>query len=225
MTVDALTQRYYICTETGSESVLITDDKWNFGLIAAALLELALAECICFDDEKVRTCAPLPVDCAPLTPLYDYIQQKGPVSVEKIARVAAAKHLLLLPLMDDSLIWQLQQRVGATLAIQGLVQERTGKKKRFLPTQEAVQAEFAALRAALVDGTSLLDRSTAALALLLDKAGVLAEHFSETECQQMRDVLTQFAQREENAAALSAMQHFEWLWRLSVGSNFLPLLL
>ena len=123
--------------------------------------------------------------------------------------------------MNDSLIWQLQQRVGAALAIQGLVQERAGKKKRFLPKQEAMQAEFSALRAALIDGKSPLNSSIAALALLLDKVGMLAQYFSETECQEIQVALTQFAQREENAATLSAMQHFGWLWRLSEAIIFL----
>ncbi len=224
MMVISLTQRFFLCTETGSESVDIRDEKGMFGLVAAALLELELSGCVCIEKKKVCACAPLSEGCAPLAPLYDYIRRKGPLSVGKIARASFVKDILLLQLPNDSLSWQLRQSVGTALELRGLARSR-GEKKPFLPKPEAVQAEFAELRATLIDRTLPLDGDTAALALLLDKMGVLAEHFSETECQQMRDVLTQFAQREENAAALSAMQHFEWLWRLSVGSNFLPLLL
>lgn len=37
MMVISLTQRFFLCTETGSESVDIRDEKGMFGLVAAAL--------------------------------------------------------------------------------------------------------------------------------------------------------------------------------------------
>ena len=40
MMVISLTQRFFLCTETGSESVDIREEKGMFGLVAAALLEL-----------------------------------------------------------------------------------------------------------------------------------------------------------------------------------------
>ena len=169
----------------------------------------------------MRACAPLSEGCAPLAPLYNYIRRKGPVSVGKIARASFVKDILLLQLPNDSLSWQLRQSVGTALELRGLAQSR-GEKKAFLPKPEAVQAEFAELRAALIDGTLPLDGDTAALALLLDKMGVLAEHFSAADCQKMRALLTQAAQREENAAVLLAMQHFERLWKLNTALAFLP---
>lgn len=220
--VISLTQRFFLCTETGSESVDIRDEKEMFGLVAAALLELELSGCVCIEKKKVRACAPLSEGCAPLAPLYDYIRRKGPVSVGKIARASFVKDILLPPLPNDSLSWQLRQSVGTALELRGLAQSRDGKKALFLPKPEAVQAEFAELRAALVDQTLPLDSDTAALALLLDKMGVLAEHFSAAECEQMRDALTQTAQREENAAVLAAMRHFEELWKVSKVIVFLP---
>lgn len=222
MMVISLTQRFFLCTETGSESVDIRDEKGMFGLVAAALLELELSGCVCIEEKKVRACAPLSEGCAPLAPLYNYIQRKGPVSVGKIARASFVKDILLPPLPNDSLSWQLRQSVGTALELRGLAQSRDGKKALFLPKQEAVQAEFAELRATLIDRTLPLDSDTAALALLLDKMGVLAEHFSAAECEQMRDALTQTAQREENAAVLAAMRHFEELWKVSKVIVFLP---
>lgn len=222
MMVISLTQRFFLCTETGSESVDIREEKGMFGLVAAALLELELSGCVCIEKKKVRACAPLSEGCAPLAPLYDYIRRKGPVSVGKIARASFVKDILLPPLPNDSLSWQLRQSVGTALELRGLAQSRDGKKALFLPKPEAVQAEFAELRAALVDQTLPLDSDTAALALLLDKMGVLAEHFSAAECEQMRDALTQTAQREENAAVLAAMRHFEELWKVSKVIVFLP---
>lgn len=222
MMVISLTQRFFLCTETGSESVDIRDERGMFGLVAAALLELELSGCVCIEKKKVRACAPLSEGCAPLAPLYDYIQRKGPLSVGKIARASFVKDILLLQLPNDSLSWQLRQSVGTALELRGLAQSRDGKKALFLPKQEAVQAEFAELRAALVDQTLPLDSDTAALALLLDKMGVLAEHFSAAECEQMRDALTQTAQREENAAVLAAMKHFEELWKVNTALAFLP---
>lgn len=221
MMVISLTQRFFLCTETGSESVDIRDEKGMFGLVAAALLELDLSGCVCIEKKKVRACAPLSEGCAPLAPLYNYIRHKGPLSVGKIARASFVKDILLLQLPNDSLSWQLRQSVGTALELRGLAQSR-GEKKPFLPKPEAVQAEFAELRAALIDGTLPLDGDTAALALLLDKMGVLAEHFSAAECEQMRDALTQTAQREENAAVLAAMKHFEELWKVSKAIVFLP---
>lgn len=222
MMVISLTQRFFLCTETGSESVDISDKKGMFGLVAAALLELELSGCVCIEEKKVRACAPLSEGCAPLAPLYNYIQRKGPLSVGKIARASFVKDILLLQLPNDSLSWQLRQSVGTALELRGLAQSRDGKKALFLPKLEAVQAEFAELCAALIDGALPLDGDTAALALLLDKMGVLAEHFSKAECEQMRDALTQAAQREENAAVLAAMQHFEELWKLNTALAFLP---
>lgn len=222
MMVISLTQRFFLCTETGSESVDIRDEKGMFGLVAAALLELELSGCVCIEKKKVCACAPLSEGCAPLAPLYDYIRRKGPVSVGKIARASFVKDILLLQLPNDSLSWQLRQSVGTALALRGLARSRDGKKALFLPKQEAVQAEFAELRATLIDRTLPLDGDTAALALLLDKMGVLAEHFSAAECEQMRDALTQTAQREENAAVLAAMKHFEELWKVSKAIVFLP---
>lgn len=222
MMVISLTQRFFLCTETGSESVDIREEKGMFGLVAAALLELDLSGCVCIEKKKVRACAPLSEGCAPLAPLYNYIRRKGPVSVGKIARASFVKEILLPPLPNDSLSWQLRQSVGTALELRGLAQSRDGKKALFLPKPEAVQAEFAELRAALVDRTLPLDSDTAALALLLDKMGVLAEHFSAAECEQMRDALTQTAQREENAAVLAAMKHFEELWKVSKAIVFLP---
>lgn len=222
MMVISLTQRFFLCTETGSESVDIRDEKGMFGLVAAALLELELSGCVCIEEKKVCACAPLSEGCAPLAPLYNYIRRKGPVSVGKIARASFVKEILLLQLPNDSLSWQLRQSVGTALELRGLAQSRDGKKALFLPKPEAVQAEFAELRAALVDQTLPLDSDTAALALLLDKMGVLAEHFSAAECEQMRDALTQTAQREENAAVLAAMKHFEELWKVSKAIVFLP---
>lgn len=221
MMVISLTQRFFLCTETGSESVDIRDEKGMFGLVAAALLELELSGCICIEEKKVRACAPLSEGCAPLAPLYNYIQRKGPLGVGKIARASFVKDILLPQLPNDSLSWQLRQSVGTALELRGLAQSR-GEKKPFLPKPEAVQAEFAELRAALVDQTLPLDSDTAALALLLDKMGVLAERFSAADCQKMRALLTQAAQREENAAVLLAMQHFERLWKLNTALAFLP---
>lgn len=222
MMVISLTQRFFLCTETGSESVDIRDEKGMFGLVAAALLELELSGCVCIEKKKVCACAPLSEGCAPLAPLYNYIQRKGPLSVGKIARASFVKEILLLQLPNDSLSWQLRQSVGTALELRGLAQSRDGKKALFLPKPEAVQAEFAELRATLIDQTLPLDGDTAALALLLDKMGVLAEHFSAAECEQMRDALTQTAQREENAAVLAAMKHFEELWKVSKAIVFLP---
>lgn len=222
MMVISLTQRFFLCTETGSESVDIRDEKGMFGLVAAALLELELSGCVCIEEKKVCACAPLSEGCAPLAPLYNYIRRKGPVSVGKIARASFVKEILLLQLPNDSLSWQLRQSVGTALELRGLAQSRDEKKALFLPKPEAVQAEFAELRAALVDQTLPLDSDTAALALLLDKMGVLAEHFSAAECEQMRDALTQTAQREENAAVLAAMKHFEELWKVNTAPAFLP---
>lgn len=215
MMVISLTQRFFLCTETGSESVDIREEKGMFGLVAAALLELDLSGCVCIEKKKVRA-------CAPLAPLYNYIRRKGPVSVGKIARASFVKDILLLQLPNDSLSWQLRQSVGTALELRGLAQSRDGKKALHLPTLEAMQAEFAELRAALIDGTLPLDSDTAALALLLDKMGVLAERFSAADCQKMRALLTQAAQREENAAVLLAMQHFERLWKLNTALAFLP---
>lgn len=222
MMVISLTQRFFLCTETGSESVDIRDEKGMFGLVAAALLELDLSGCVCIEKKKVRACAPLSEGCAPLAPLYNYIRRKGPLSVGKIARASFVKDILLLQLPNDSLSWQLRQSVGTALELRGLAQSRDGKKALFLPKPEAVQAEFAELRAALVDQTLPLDSDTAALALLLDKMGVLAEHFSAAECEQMRDALTQAAQREKNATVFAAMKHFEELWKVSKAIVFLP---
>lgn len=221
MMVISLTQRFFLCTETGSESVDIREEKGMFGLVAAALLELELSGCVCIEEKKVRACAPLSEGCAPLAPLYNYIRRKGPVSVGKIARASFVKDILLPPLPNDSLSWQLRQSVGTALELRGLAQSR-GEKKPFLPKPEAVQAEFAELRATLIDRTLPLDGDTAALALLLDKMGVLAERFSAADCQKMRALLTQAAQREENAAVLFAMQHFERLWKLNTALAFLP---
>lgn len=221
MMVISLTQRFFLCTETGSESVDIREEKGMFGLVAAALLELELSGCVCIEKKKVRACAPLSEGCAPLAPLYDYLRRKGPVSVGKIARASFVKDILLLQLPNDSLSWQLRQSVGTALELRGLAQSR-GEKKAFLPKPEAVQAEFAELRATLIDRTLPLDGDTAALALLLDKMGVLAERFSAADCQKMRALLTQAAQREENAAVLLAMQHFERLWKLNTALAFLP---
>lgn len=221
MMVISLTQRFFLCTETGSESVDIREEKGMFGLVAAALLELELSGCVCIEKKKVRACAPLSEGCAPLAPLYNYIRRKGPVSVGKIARASFVKDILLPPLPNDSLSWQLRQSVGTALELRGLAQSR-GEKKPFLPKPEAVQAEFAELRATLIDRTLPLDGDTAALALLLDKMGVLAERFSAADCQKMRALLTQAAQREENAAVLFAMQHFERLWKLNTALAFLP---
>lgn len=222
MMVISLTQRFFLCTETGSESVDIRDEKGMFGLVAAALLELELSGCVCIEKKKVRACAPLSEGCASLAPLYNYIQRKGPLSVGKIARASFVKEILLLQLPNDSLSWQLRQSVGTALELRGLAQSRDGKKALFLPKPEAVQAEFAELRATLIDRTLPLDGDTTALALLLDKMGVLAEHFSAAECEQMRDALTQTAQREENAAVLAAMKHFEELWKVNTALAFLP---
>lgn len=221
MMVISLTQRFFLCTETGSESVDIRDEKGMFGLVAAALLELELSGCVCIEEKKVCACAPLSEGCAPLAPLYDYIRHKGPLSVGKIARASFVKDILLLQLPNDSLSWQLRKSVGTALELRGLAQSR-GEKKPFLPKPEAVQAEFGELRATLIDRTLPLDGDTAALALLLDKMGVLAERFSAADCQKMRALLTQAAQREENAAVLLAMQHFERLWKLNTALAFLP---
>lgn len=209
MMVISLTQRFFLCTETGSESVDIREEKGMFGLVAAALLELELSGCVCIEKKKVRACAPLSEGCAPLAPLYNYIRRKGPVSVGKIARASFVKDILLPPLPNDSLSWQLRQSVGTALELRGLAQSR-GEKKPFLPKPEAVQAEFAELRATLIDRTLPLDGDTAALALLLDKMGVLAERFSAADCQKMRALLTQAAQREENAAVS---------WRCSISKD------
>ena len=46
MMVISLTQRFFLCTETGSESVDIREEKGMFGLVAAALLELEQVESI-----------------------------------------------------------------------------------------------------------------------------------------------------------------------------------
>lgn len=226
MTDLTLSQRFFLCTAPGTASVDVSDDKGAFGLVAAALLELELAGCVAIDEEMVRTCAPLPDACAPLAPLYAHLQRKGPMNVRKLARATALKNMLLQPLTGDTLITQLAQRVGAALAAQDLAQEvpqkRGGKKAFFQPRVAAMAAEIARLQAVLVEQTQPLDAATATLALLLDKLDILARHFGEAERRQMRAVLDEAAQREENAAVLQAMKHFEDLCRLNTALSFLP---
>lgn len=217
-----LSQRYFLCAVNGSESFDVRDSKGEFGLVAAALLELDLAGVIAVNDKKLYTCAPLAVDGEPLAPLYDHIARKGPLSVGRLARSFAVRNLLLPARADDPLLGQLQQRLGAALAARGLATKREGDKRFALPTPEAAQAEFDRLREALITKTAPLDEDTAALALLLDKTEVLSAHFSADECRQMRETLAAAAQSDAAARALQAMQHFEWIWRLCMASAFLP---
>lgn len=203
----SIIQEYMICSvnEKGKISGFSTEKM--VCLVAAGILELRLEECISIDSKRVDVIRPLPADRQYLKPLYDFIDEKKPVKINKIVEAYNMA-------FTDKRFRALMESVGSSLAGLGLAEERksglTGNKNSYIPTAEAIRSVVEMMRAELLEDGEVTEE-TAVLVILLEKGKCLKPYFSKFEQKEMRKKIREIIDSPNGKLVKDMVEHIESL--------------
>lgn len=200
-----LTQEYLLCALNEKGRLPALSLERQVCLVAAGLLELRLAGCAQLDAKRVWITGPLPQECAALRPLYDFLEGKGPVKLEKVVETYSYS-------LSDKHIEALLDSVGGSLAELGAARREQaglfGGKSAFVPSREAVAAVVDMVRAELLEQGPVSDEAVA-LTALLDESGRLKDYFSKFEQKELRQRLKAIAATPEGRLAAQLVEYVE----------------
>lgn len=199
-----LTQSYFVCAVGRRGQLSGLSVERQVCLLGAGLLELALAGCITLGKNTAAVCAPLPVGCACLHPLYSDLDCGKPVKIEKLLEEYTYS------LSSDRRLNALTGAVGNALVSAGLAREARGGlfggKTRYIPQDEAINRVVDMMRAELLEEGEYSDEA-AALGVLLDKGNCMKEYFSKFEQRQLRGRLRTLSQTEAGRRVQQMMDY------------------
>lgn len=177
-----LTQEYLICTIDKKGSLPSYSQETAACLIISGLLEMEAESCISVVGKKIAVRGKLPENLSVLAPLYHTLRKKRPTKLQKILdryllscsrkRLRALSASIMAPLREENL---------AVSVFSGLIK----KREQFAPTKEAQEQVIQKIRQELLENATLTE-NTAALALLLNKAGCLKHYFSKQERKELK---------------------------------------
>lgn len=210
-----LTQKYVLCA-IGERGGL--DVEKQTCLVAAGVLELWLENVITLEGKTFSVCGPLPEGLSHLRSLYEEIEKKQPVKVEKLMEEYAYG-------ISGRKLQRLMEDVGESLVRAGGAEKRSGgllgKKTIYCPDPERRDAAVQMIRAELLEEGPLSD-DAAALAVLLEKSGALKRYFSAYERKRLNQRLKELKDSPEHQVVTRMMEHLYVLFSLitvSVLSN------
>lgn len=181
----AITQEYMICAVNAKGKISGFSTERLVCLVGAGLLELQLENCVKLDKKSVTVTGELPAGKQYLKPLYDYVNQKKPVKLEKILEAYNYS-------ITDKRLNELFDSIGASLEEMGLAKAEKsgiwGNRKAFIPTTEAIHYVVDMIRAELLEEVEVTE-DIAALVILLDKSKILKVYFSEYERKEIKKKL------------------------------------
>ena len=203
----SISQAYLLCAVNDKGTISDFSTEKLVGFVAAGLLDLRLAGCVSLEEKRVSTSGPLPASRSYLEPLYDFIAQKEPV---KLSKVAESYTFSFTNKQLDALF----DAVGASLEAPGMLQAAKkgllGGRRHYVPTRQAVSAVVDMLRAELLEEGPISDEG-AALATLLDQAKCLKRYFSDFERKEIRRRLQELARTPEGQAVRQMVEYIQLL--------------
>ncbi len=209
-----IVQNYYVlAVDKNGLMPPMRRDECNAGLVAAALMDLMLAEVVTFKKDQISVTGDLPLDLEFLASLYTYLL-KGRITVQKLMDdYAAYPHHLkaLVEAVGESLV-----DAGAATQDKGGM---FGSKAVFIPEKDHKDACVDHLKAVVSEIPSEQDLM---LLMLLDKTKTLKQYFSQYEDDALKATL-QTIRKDPQYKALSriidSMNDFFsfWLFGLAIG--------
>ena len=177
-----LTQEYLICTIDKKGSLPSYSQETAACLIISGLLEMEAESCISVVGKKIAVRGKLPENLSVLAPLYHTLRKKRPTKLQKILdryllscsrkRLRALSASIMAPLREENLAVSVFFRANQ-------------KKGTICPHKRSAGTGHSKIRQELLENAPLTE-NTAALALLLNKAGCLKHYFSKQERKELK---------------------------------------
>lgn len=201
----SVTQEYLICAMGGKGKISGFDVKKLVCMVASALLELKMEDCIVLEKKKVRVTGELPAEKMYLKPLYDFINQPKPVKVEKIIEeynysFSDRKLRELIGAVEDSLA-----EIGiVTITESGII----SKRKNYIPTKQSVHYVIDMIRSELLEDGEITE-DIACLAALLERSKIIKEYFSAFEQKEIRHKLNKIINSDSGKLIKEMIDYIE----------------
>jgi hypothetical protein len=207
-------QKYMVCSVNAKGKISNFNVEKMVCFLAAGILELQLEGCISVNANKVDIISTLPADRQYLKSLYDFIEQKRPVKMNKIAE---AYHISL----TNKRFRELMEAVGGSLVGLGLAEEKkaglTGNKKCYIPSTEAIRSVVELLRAELLEDGEITE-DTAVLVILLEKGKCLKPYFSQFEQREIKKKLHEIVSSPNGKLVKDMVAHIESILAVAAAS-------
>ena len=143
----SVTQEYLLCV-LGKRGSVSLDIFKIAGLAAGGVLELLMEDILTFDEKKLSIRTSLPWEKEYLRPIYELIQQKQPIKVEKIAEEFSCT-------LTNKRAKQLIESIGDSLEEAGYARKEIsgifGSKVRYFPDPQGMDAVVQKIRAEILE--------------------------------------------------------------------------
>ena len=143
----SISQEYYLCAVNEKGAISSFAAEKLVCLVASALLDMKLADCIEIENKRVQVIGDLPEELSFLDSLYDFIHVGKPVKVEKILEEYTYS-------MTDKRLKRLMADLGRSMEEDGITKEVVsglfGGKSSYVPNQKAVELVIDKVRAEML---------------------------------------------------------------------------
>lgn len=181
----SISQEYYLCAVNEKGSISSFAAEKLVCLVASALLDMKLADCIEIENKRVQVIGDLPEELSFLDSLYDFIHVGKPVKVEKILEEYTYS-------MTDKRLKRLMADLGRSMEEDGITKEVVsglfGGKSSYVPNQKAVELVIDKVRAEMLEEGTVTEE-VAALIVLLDISKSMKYYFSKYEQKKIKEKL------------------------------------
>ena len=181
----SISQEYYLCAVNEKGSISSFAAEKLVCLVASALLDMKLADCIEIENKRVQVIGDLPEELSFLDSLYVFIHVGKPVKVEKILEEYTYS-------MTDKRLKRLMADLGRSMEEDGITKEVVsglfGGKSSYVPNQKAVELVIDKVRAEMLEEGTVTEE-TAALVVLLDISKSMKYYFSKYEQKKIKEKL------------------------------------
>ena len=181
----SISQEYYLCAVNEKGAISSFAAEKLVCLVASALLDMKLADCIEIENKRVQVIGNLPEELSFLDSLYDFIHVGKPVKVEKILEEYTYS-------MTDKRLKRLMADLGRSMEEDGITKEVVsglfGGKSSYVPNQKAVELVIDKVRVEMLEEGTVTEE-TAALVVLLDISKSMKYYFSKYEQKKIKEKL------------------------------------
>ena len=173
----SVAQSFMLCGLNEKGNFPVTNNVIPACLAAGSLIDLLLENCVSIADKKVYVTAPLTNNLLHLQPMYQYLNEKGTIKLEKLSENYCFT-------FSGKKINELTSSIGHSIVAQNSAVFKQGgilgNKEQFIPDRNAVDGVVQLIRAELLEDGNLSDEIVA-LTSLLEKSGILKRYFSSFE--------------------------------------------
>lgn len=202
-----LSQEFLLCVLNKKGKISTFSGNYVPALTAAGVVELVQAGLVAIEHKKASIFAPLPAEAAHLRQLYDYIEQKQPITLENIV---GHFNFSFSQKAANGLFADIKQ----ALADNGCLCEVADKpllgdeKTVLAPDSACVDAVIQKIRAELLENGPL-DESTIALAALFEKTQLLKTYFSKYESDTLKQRIKEIKKDPSYAVVAEILDYFD----------------